>query len=128
MKKQIDLAEIGKAVLRRVMERERKNQNTIAKELKKQPSTVTRWLDDGQNISPDTKSLNLIFNKYQITLDEVIMEFVPKEQAELLTALAKSDQDMFRMVSTIMLSGDERIIKQVKEHLYTICDYLENKK
>ena len=128
MKKQIDLAEIGKAVLRRVMERERKNQSTIAKELKKQASTVTRWLDDGQNISPDTKSLNLIFNKYQITLDEVIMEFVPKEQAELLTALAKSDQDMFRMVSTIMLSGDERIIKQVKEHLYTICDYLENKK
>jgi transcriptional regulator with XRE-family HTH domain len=111
----LDLWKVAIRVLERQVD-QGKTPSQISRELKVQPSTITRWLNAERGQSrPDVKYLQKIFYTYNVDIQEVLMEALPKKESGLLIAALEMDAVTLIKAAEVLLRGDLKAKKLVDE-------------
>lgn len=102
----------------RVLDKEisRSNRHRVAQHLEMSPSTVWRWVEGDRGRSrPNAKYLERIFETFQGTFEEVLMEAYDARTAELVIKAMQKDPETVKEVLELLLQDDERAEKLKNE-------------
>lgn len=112
----IDLWKMALGVLKKEIESGNKAFH-ISKQLGVSPSTVSRWLNDERGKDrPNAKLMQAIFNKYKFSLNEVLMQLLPPDQAETLSILLEEESEAFQRLAKLLMRKD-KVSEKVKQDL-----------